>query len=258
MSILAQFLNKNQITKANPLPLVHTTASYHLKKIVSQKSIVPRPCNVFAGESLSYFFVGRAAYKKESFGEAEYWELPACVVLEFFSERTKRIFPFDSGAFSGNRYPEFIQMMEMKDFEIVDDIEAPQKLIGTFFRNSQNYYRLRCEEESEFNKKFDVDILDEEIKALHSLIRHKNNNYDDRRFSIEMQFSESVDLNIRRPIAIILPENYLENGDYIKKIESLGARVIIYPIYPLRKEYFYYAIYQKLDELYKEIGAYNV
>ena len=58
MSVLERFLQRNQITKARPLPLVHTTESYYLKKIVDTGAIKAQPCNVFTGEKLSYFFVG--------------------------------------------------------------------------------------------------------------------------------------------------------------------------------------------------------
>jgi hypothetical protein len=86
MGALTDFLKRNQITKANPLPLVHTTESYHVKKIVGSSTIKASRCNVFRGENLSYFFVGRAAYKRDVHQEAEYWELPTCLVFSFFIE----------------------------------------------------------------------------------------------------------------------------------------------------------------------------
>jgi hypothetical protein len=47
MSVLKAFLERNQITRSNPLPLVHTTESYYLKKILKSGNIEARPCNVF-------------------------------------------------------------------------------------------------------------------------------------------------------------------------------------------------------------------
>src|SRR5258706_981135 len=104
MSVLKAFLERNQISRSNPLPLVHTTESYYLKKILKTGYIEARPCNVFTGEKLAYFFVGRAAYKRELSQEAEYWELPSCIVRSFTTHGVKRIFPFDSGAFKAKRY----------------------------------------------------------------------------------------------------------------------------------------------------------
>jgi hypothetical protein len=188
MSILSRFLQRNQITKANPLPIVHTTESYYLKRIVDSGRIKAQPCDVFAGQNLSYFFVGRAAYKRDILQEAEYWELPTCLVFSFFTDGAKRIFPFDSGAFSAARYPNYINMMELSDFEVVDDPEAPHKIIGTFFNSTRNYYRLAARPKEQFEALFDVDVLDEEMKALHKLIQHKDKKFDDRRFAIEVQF----------------------------------------------------------------------
>ena len=48
MSALYQFLQRNQITKARPLPLVHTTELYYLKRIVDSGAIKAQPCNVLS------------------------------------------------------------------------------------------------------------------------------------------------------------------------------------------------------------------
>jgi hypothetical protein len=208
VTVLRNFLSRNQITKSNPLPLVHTTESYFLKKILRSGEIDARPCNVFTGETLSYFFVGRAAYKKEMHQEAEYWELPACIVRSFTTKDAKRIFPFDSGAFAAKRYPSSINMMDLNDFETGADSEAPQKLIGTFFGNARNYFRLTARPREQFESMFDVDVLDEEVKALHGLIQQKSNRFDDRRFAIEVQFDNNISIVDEKPLCIILPETY--------------------------------------------------
>lgn len=259
MSALAQFLKRNQISKAKPLPLVHTTESYFLKKIVESGTIKARPCNVFAGENLSYFFVGRAAYKRDLQQEAEYWELPTCIVFSYFVRGAKRIFPFDSGAFAAKRYPNFINMMDLGEFQAdVHDFETPHKIIGTFFNSARNYYRLSARPKEQFEAKFDVDVLDEEMKALHHLIQHKDKRFDDRRFAIEVQFEGDVQLRDREPLLAIFPETYLANSEYIDRITALGAEILTYPVYPLRREYYYYAIYEKLDNFYASRGYYNV
>jgi hypothetical protein len=232
--------------------------SYYLKQIVEADRIKAQRCNVFAGEKLSYFFVGRAAYKRDLLQEAEYWELPTCLVFSFFVDGAKRIFPFDSGAFSANRYPSYINMMNLEDFEITDDPEAPHKIIGTFFNNPRNYYRLSARPKEQFEALFDVDVLDEEMKALHKLIQHKDKKFDDRRLAIELQFDHDIELKDRKPILAIFPETYLANGTYIEKIKNMGCEILTYPVYPLRKEYFYYAIYEKLDNFYSSRGYYNV
>jgi hypothetical protein len=256
MTALFNFLQRNQISRANPLPIVHTTEAYFLKKIVSTGEIEARPCNVFTGEKINYFFVGRAAYKRELYQEAPFWELPSCIVFEYDAKEAKRIFPFDTGAFHTKRYPNFINMMDINEFDVSSDVDAPQKLIGTFFNNARNYYRLNARPESQFKAQFEIDVLDEEVQALHRLIETKNENFDDRRFAIELQFDKAISLNSRKPLCVILPETYLSNEDYVKRIEKLGVKIISYPLYPLRKEYFYMSIYEKLDHFYAEKGFY--
>jgi hypothetical protein len=258
MGALAEFLKRNQITRSKPLPLVHTTESYYVKKIIASGSIEASRCDVFRGENLSYFFVGRAAYKRDLHQEAEYWELPTCLVFGFFSDGVKRVYPFDSGAFRVKRYPKFVNMMDMADFEVGQDIEAPHTIIGTFFGTARNYYRLAARPKEQFESQFDVEVLDEEMKALHKLILTKDKKADDRRFAIEMQFDHDIDLRVRRPILAIMPETYIEDEAYMKKIQELGAEILTYPVYPLRKEYYYYyyAIYEKLDHFYANRGHY--
>jgi hypothetical protein len=240
MSALREFLKRNQITEANPLPLVHTTEAYFLKKIVATNKITVQPCNVFAGERLSYFFVGRPAYKKELNAEAEYWQLPVCFVFEFFVDGVRRIFPFDSGAFKS--FPDYIGMMDIKEFEVGSDSRAPHKIIGTFFTSSQNYYRLNPRDQLQFESTFGVELLDEEIKALHKLIQAKGKKFDDRRFAIEMSFDHDVSLLDKKPLAIIIPEVYLTDESFFLSLLDIGAEIITYPIYPLRKNYFQHPI----------------
>jgi hypothetical protein len=258
MPILAKFLERNQISRANPLPLVHTTQSYFAKKVLETGIIETRPCNVFAGENLVYMFVGRAAYKKEIRNESVYWELPTCFVFEYFSDGVKRIFPFDSGSFAKKEnYPSYFSMMDMKLFDISADIESPSKIIGTFFTSNRSYYRLEGRDESSFLSTFSVDMLDEEVKALHKLISHRSSELDDRRFAIEMQFEQGIDLVERKCVAAIFPESYLGSDAFMKMMDNYNITPITYPLYPLRADYYYSTIYEKLDLFYMERGYYN-
>jgi hypothetical protein len=56
---------------------------------------------------------------------------------------------------------------------------------------------------------FDVDVLDEELKALHKLIKANDQKFNDRRFAIELQFNDDLTLSEERPLCIILPETEL-------------------------------------------------
>ena len=110
-----------------------------------------------------------------------------CFIVQYDAIRQKRTFPFDSGAFKSGLYPNFISMMEIEEFGAEKDSQAPEKIIGTFFGTNRNYYLLKTRPKGDFEGRFDVGVLDEEIKALHKLVTLKDNNVDDRRFAIELQ-----------------------------------------------------------------------
>jgi hypothetical protein len=49
---------------------------------------------------------------------------------------------------------------------------------------------------------FDVDVLDEEPKALHKLIKAIDQKFDDRRFAIELQFNDDLTIAEERPLCM--------------------------------------------------------
>ncbi len=148
-------------------------------------------------------------------------------------------------------------MMDQADFDIASDDEAANKIIGTFFGTSDGYFNMRPRNEEDFSQLFDVGVLDEEIKALYYLINQKGGSRaDDRQFAIEFQFKDTIMLSDRQLLCAILPEPYIKNKQFVDLIVKTGASVLSYPIYPLRKDFYYYAIYHKLDKFYKLKGYY--
>jgi hypothetical protein len=75
MPALFDFLQKNQIEKGRLLPAVHSTEAYFIKKFIKTGRIEPQTCKFFDGEKLSYFFIGRPAFKRTYDTEPDYWEL---------------------------------------------------------------------------------------------------------------------------------------------------------------------------------------
>ena len=259
MSALFDFLQKNQIEKASALPAVHSTEAYFIKKFMASGRIQPSPCDFFPGEKLSYFFVGRPAFKRLADLESEYWELSICFIVDYRAIKRKRVFPFDTGAFKAGRYPNFITMMDLNDFAVERDSEAVEKIIGTFFGTNKSYYLLKSRGSADFESRFDVGVLDEEVKALHKLITLKHSALDDRRFAIELQTEHDVALVKEQVLAIVLPESYLENSRVVQFIErDLNAKILTYPVFPLNKNYYYWTIYERVDHFFKQAGFYRV
>lgn len=257
-SIIQSFLKKNSITPTRPLPLVHSSESYLIKESLKQGILKTSKCEVFNNENLLYFFVGRPAYKKDAKEEGEYWELPSCIVFKFDVSGSKRVFPFDTGAFNRKKYPNYINMMEMEHYNIDPSEDNINKVIGTFFKSSRDYYRLNPISEEKFIEDHNVDVTDEEMRALYRLIKDRSKKFDDRRFSIEVQFQHEFFLENKEPLLCIVPETYLGSAAFMDWINKYRIILETYPIYPLRKNYYYAAIYEKLENFYRENGYYEV
>lgn len=260
MPALLDFLSRNTIDRDKALPLVHTCEAILLKKILRSKQLRTAPCNVFRGEQLLYFFVGRPAYKKEVALEPHYWELPVCFICEFGVAGSRRIFPFDTGAFANGSYPNFISIADMEDYNLSGDPDSVQKIIGTFFGDRLSYYRLKARSESDFTSRYSVDILDEEVRALHALIATRMpKTTDDRRASIEVSFSTAYDLSRGKVLAVVLPEIYLESDEIIQHIEvELNAEPIAYPITTQNVSYYFATIYALVEQFYQRNGFFRV
>lgn len=143
VSALESFLQRNSVVPTSSLPLVHSTKSYNLKAMLEAGAINPQECDVFLKEKINYFFVGRPSYKYTTdSSSADHWELPCCFI--FAADVVKdpsRVFPFDSGAFSRGRFPDYIDMMPRSDFQM-NLPDAPQRIIGSFFGSAKNYFLL--------------------------------------------------------------------------------------------------------------------
>ena len=249
---------RTSVTQGGALPLIHTTTSYHLKKFQETNKLIATECDVFKPDRLSYFFVGRPAYKYQGDGpEAEYWELPCCFVFEFEAvTNITRVFPFDSGAFANRRYPSYINRMDLSNFEVNSAPHAASRIIGAFFGDTRSYFHLKGKDGSTFEKEFHLEVFDAELKALHRLANEKlPASFDDRRFTIEMQSSNDVDLTVTNPLAVIVPLPYFDNQNFLGHVQSTWKAVPIgYPMYTLSVSGYYYAIYERVEAFFKSRG----
>jgi hypothetical protein len=259
MSVLFEFLQKNQIERSESLPLVHTTRAHHLRSILKTGKIVTSPCDVFVGENLNYFFVGRPAYKFPLDNTAEFWELPVCFVLDYrCALNRQRVFPFDSGGFANRRLPQYLTSHDIASFEVSSDPDADKKIIGTFFGTAHNYYKFNPRRDLDVLRKHDVSMLDSEIFSLHKLSISRDKDFDDRYFSIEVQSTEDVDLSGNNLLAAIVPSPYLDDPDFLDlATEVWQCELLAYDIYPLRPETYYFGIYSLVESLLRDKGFFK-
>lgn len=251
-----EFIARNSVQPAKPLPLVHTTAAYHLGSILDSQSLRPQVCDVFASD-LTYFFVGRPAYKvRLSDGEAELWELPCCFIFEYETvPRPTRVFPFDSGAFAKGLMPSYLSLMPRDSFDVSSIDSAATKIIGAFFGDGRAYLAGRPKASEAFKSEFAIDIFDPEVEAVHRLaIDRHSEHVDDRRLTVEIQTGEVVDLVVRRPIAVVAPAPYFDNAGFRQQVvEIWKAKPIAYSVSSLSTGAYYSAIYERIQGLYEEL-----
>jgi hypothetical protein len=258
LSVISDFLLRNTVKPAGTLPLLHSTRSYHLKKIKADNKLLATECTVFKPDKLNYFFVGRPAYKYESdSSEAERWELPCCFIFDFASiTNIKRVFPFDSGAHKKSLYPSFISQMPTDNFEASAAPDAPSRIIGAFFGDTKSYFHLNAKEKTPFFSEFSPGAFDAELEALHRLSSEKSpKTFDDRRFTIELQSTSDVDLTVNNPLAVIAPSPYFQDNAFLDHVQQKWkALPIPYTMYRLSVAQYYSDIYRLVDEFLQTKG----
>ena len=256
-SAFSAFLARNSVIESDTLPVIHSTRSYNFRAILSGQQISAQPCDVFEGENLNYFFVGRPAYKYESDNStAEPWELPCCFIFNVEDiGPIKRVFPFDSGALAGGRYPSYLNGMPMDEFEC-NTSDAIGKTIGAFFGSPTRYFNLNPKPRAEFEHEYSLTPLDAELEGAMRLAGEATpSSFDDRRFTIEVQSESSIDLGDVHPLAVVLPEVYLDVEGVLERIQDdWGAEPIGYPIYPLNLSAYYAVIYREVHTFLKREG----
>lgn len=257
MSKLGEFLEKNSTLVSSVLPLTHTAHSYHIRSFLSENKILASPCDIYKGENLSYFFVGRPSYKVEIPKNAEFWELPCCFVVDFRSvTKPKRIFPFDSGGHHKGLMPSHISMMPAEEFEVSKVSRPVEKLIGTFFGTPSNYFNFKGRRTDTFLSEQQISPLDAEISSLHKLsLSGADQQFDDRNFAIELQSAEDVHLTAENVLAVVCPSPYLDDGHFVDHVESVWkAEILSYDLYPINAQAYVHAIYERVGTYLKANG----
>jgi hypothetical protein len=248
---LADFLNRMSNAPVQSLPLVHTTPAYNLRQIVEEKQLRATQCDVFTGEKLCYFFFGRPAYKWETEADATDWELPVCFVFEYDTSNVKRVFPFDSGGFRNGKLPKYLSMMPLEEFEISQVPNSPSKFVGAYFSSVSDYLQLRPKPEPSFRETLSVANIESEVRALHKLYSENFPRSDDRRGTVELQFSENISFEKKKLLAIVFPDIYLSDKDLVRYAKENSISLLPYDVFPLNSSAYTGIIYSKVREFYK-------
>ncbi|MFL9503904.1 hypothetical protein ACJMQP_27975 [Rhodopseudomonas palustris] len=197
-------------TEVDPcLPLIHTTSTNAFRNVLSTGEIKAlKKCPVF-GEYLTYFFYGRPAFKVEIENPEQRIiddYLPAALVLKASAiSRVKRIYPFDSGAFAGEYYRGAHHAdAKLEDYLLDPTINSAKKVVGAFFETNSRYFFGDCIKTCTVNP-FDAP----EVHAHFELISGSTGvEVDDRRYTIEVQTEEEIDLSSSL-LAFVIPHAWL-------------------------------------------------
>jgi hypothetical protein len=133
---------------------------------------------------------------------------------------------------------------------------AASRIIGAFFGDVASYFRFKCKDNEKFQSEFSLGVFDAEIKALHRLAREKSPaSFDDRRFSIEIQTTDTLDLTILNPLALIAPITYFDDASFRNCVETKWKCAPIgYPIFTLNSNQYFYAVYERVEQFFMSRG----
>jgi len=210
----------------------HVTDAYALRGIIQNNGrLSPQDCSVFTGDKLTYLFLGRPAYRLNAkdgiIGTAK-----APVVLLFHQEvekNAKRIFPFDSGAFSRGRYSQWMHpRMRVEDFDMSGIEFAAARQVRAFFQTFERYLICDSREVSYSPGEF-------EVESYAAMLKEPGISFaDDRRVAIELQIAQEISLKDGLLAGIVVPEAFRDAEYFQEFLAELGGGVKILD-YPTKK-----------------------
>lgn len=224
----------------NRLAWCHTTDAFRLRNIILEGFFRPSYCKVF-DEKLLYLFYGRPAFRR---GESNQIRLsskaPIAVIFSpSLIDLGRRIYPFDSGAFSCHYKQWMHPGMQLKDFELACSQDAPQRSVAAFFGTNHDYLRANSAlPPKPYKGEFEVESVVELLKDP------SIQDADDRRLAIELQVGEDIAFNSKSILALVIPDE-LEEATWFESFlagSGKGIEVSTYKTMLLRRAGDYQAL----------------
>lgn len=222
---IEEYVEKQKL--ARPLlPLCHTSDGYSFEKIIKHEMIKATECKHFESD-LIYFFYGRPAYRtaKGDMAIENSFYFPVCFVINLngIQAQPVRVAPFDTGAFAAGLMDQYRHpKMKISDFIIHNSTEkAPARIVSGFYGTNRNY--LAGKPKAETAKPYDA--FDFETNCYFNIISDRSKGIvDDRKRTIEIQFSENIPLNDRTLNMIVCPSEFADTAllsGFTKKYPSI-------------------------------------
>ncbi|MHC2002522.1 hypothetical protein ACYQR9_19060 [Methylobacterium sp. CM6241] len=254
---LKEYLEASNLEVAKEPPWVHSASSGDIWDFLESEKILAVPCTVFRPEKLCYFFVGRPAYKRDDVLNPGDWELPMAFVMKFRSPpNIKRVFPFDSGAFSINRFPTYMTMFQINRFDISGDPRNIGRLISLVYRTPEQYFFRRPMGEEEVKREHDLLPRHREILAVSKLAGENSAaKMDDRAAAIEISVSEDVPLLKEDLVGIVVPSELRREKELWLKLNEMTKFVETYSHLPASLHGYYARMSECVERIYERAGV---
>ena len=241
------------------LPLTHITRAYSFDEMLEGEALEPSHCDVFK-EPLIYLFYGRPAYRAK-LGNNARLEFEWPVVFIFHPDKIssiKRLFPFDTGAFSIGLYESFFdRKARLDDFSLEPSLEAARTVVSAFYVDQKEYFL------GSTRKNIDLPIRQFEAQGLFELARlpgdqsqaTKSGGRDERSSAIEIQVSEPIAFKDAL-LAIVLPEAYLDDAEVKAALSRWGVQIVeTYPsLHNTSGDVWVGQVYNIVYGLYRKLG----
>lgn len=249
----AQFLTNQATNYKRTLPLVHSSESHRMLKMLGDGKVAVTECDTFKGENLAYFFYGRPSYRK-FYERPKEWQLPFVMVLKSTCLLSlKRLFPFDSGAFFSNRLPSYMTSFPAEDFELSSNPAAIDLLIDIFFGSDEDYLHNRSKPAAEVTHRRKLGVRHPEVKALCAMYNGDEVKADDRSRAFELQTDTDVKIKDEL-LAVVMPRPYFDDKKLKAALKSQGVIARPYDVWELNTEGYMSAIYTEVKAVYKKLG----
>ncbi len=206
---LRDLVRGNPPPSAPALPLMHTTKTRHVPGVIRDGGLIPRQCPEFL-EELAYLFYGRPAYRgRRKAGERKGMPIaPTCFILSFDAVGDpKRLYPFDTGG-----YPIYCTqvkgLLPRGAFELDAIKLEARKVPFLFFGDNTRYFNGKMLPPAMLRPMTATCAAASQYVVLQKQLRMAR--YDDRVFSVELQYDRPVPLNARTVDVVIIPRAKLD------------------------------------------------
>jgi hypothetical protein len=253
---LRDFLGAANLGTSDVPRPVHSTAASKIDGIVNSGKLQAFECNVFRPEKLCYLFIGRPAYKWLNDGEASWWQCPVVFVLKSLDGLPiKRIYPFDSGAFSSRLLPDYITTFARDEYLLGNDPALISEVIGAMYGTMDRYLRGSSRSQEEIDNKLTLTARHMKIEALIRLYSERSSiRFDDRARTVEVQIGQDIEINEKNIVGVVMPKRFRGEPELHSYFDRLGCEIKYYEVFPISVDQYYGLVYAAVEEILRAVG----